>query len=144
MFNWKIHATAMAKANPMDVWNVWKDVSSWPKWDHELEWSTLKGPFKIGAEGQLKPKGWLPSKFSIISLEEGKSHSDQTKMPFTSVIFDHIVTPHTDSYVQIAHTVNVSGLLAPLLWLTMRFSLKKGLPKAVERLARIVEEQAKE
>jgi len=143
MFKWKIHATAKAKAKPSDVWKIWTDVEAWPKWDHELEWSSLSGPFKVGTEGQLKPKGWFASKFCIISMEEGKAHSDRTQMPFTSVVFSHIATPCEESQVQISHSVEVSGLLAPILWLTMRFSLKKGLPQAVERLARIAEEQAR-
>jgi len=143
MFKWEIQASAMAQATAMDVWNLWKDVETWPVWDHELEWSKLNGPFKNGTEGELKPKGWFASKFRIISMEEGKSHSDITEMPFTSLIFNHIVTPALNSQVNISHSVQVTGLLAPLLWLTMRFTLKKGLPLAVERLAKMAEEKSR-
>ncbi len=142
MFKWKITASAKAQARPSDVWEIWTDVAAWPKWDHELEWSSLNGPFKVGTEGKLKPKGWPESKFCLISVEEGKAHSDKTQMPFTSIVFNHTMAPCENSQVKIMHTVEVSGLLAPLLWLTMRFALKKGLPKAVEKLAKMAEARA--
>ncbi|MGL5626624.1 MAG: hypothetical protein ACRDDW_03775 [Candidatus Rhabdochlamydia sp.] len=90
----------------------------WPKWDHELEWSFLDGPFIVGSTGKLKPKGWFASKFSIVSVEEGKEHVDRTEMPFTKIIFSHSLIASENGQVAIVHHVEVSGLLAPLLWLT--------------------------
>jgi len=141
MFKWVVTAKAKTKANPRDIWNLWVDVPSWPKWDHELEWSFLDGPFKVGSTGKLKPKGWFASKFSLVSVEEGKAHSDRTEMPFTKVIFSHSLTSSENGQVAIVHHVEVSGLLAPLLWLTMRRTIKKGLPQAVSRLAQLAELQ---
>lgn len=142
MFKWKLSAESKAKATSKNVWAIWTDVSSWPKWDHELEWSVLEGPFKVGTKGKLKPKGWFASTFEIISVEKDKSHSDKTVMPLTEVIFSHEVTSCDQSHVKIEHTVVVKGLLAPLLWLTMRNKLKSGLPSAVNRLALLAEEHA--
>lgn len=142
MFKWSISAEAFVKAQPSDVWSIWIDVSAWPKWDHELEWSSLSGPFQVGTEGQLKPKGWPPSKFRLILVEEGKAHSDKTVMPMTEIIFNHSVAPVENGQVRIVHHVEVRGLLAPLLWFTMRRVLKKGLPKAVNTLAQLAEERS--
>lgn len=142
MFKWSISAEALAKAQPSDVWSIWIDVSSWPKWDQELEWSSLNGPFQVGTEGQLKPKGWPPSKFHLISVEENKAHGDKTVMPMTEIIFNHSVATLGNGQVRVVHHVEVRGLLAPLLWLTMRRTLKKGLPKAVSTLAQLAEERS--
>ncbi len=142
MFKWNIRAESKAKASPQDVWDIWTDVPSWPKWDHELEYSQLNGPFKVGTKGKLKPKGWPASEFCLISVDEGKSHSDKTRMPLTDVIFNHTVTPCGNSEVSIVHHVEVSGLLAPLLYLTMRMALKKGLPTAVKTLAKMAEDRS--
>lgn len=142
MFSWTIQADAKAKASSEQVWAIWTDVTSWPKWDHELEWSMLEGPFKVGTTGKLKPKGWPASKFQLTSVIEGQSHSDKTRMPLTDVVFNHTVKPCGDSQVCITHQVTVSGLLAPLLWLTMRVALKKGLPRAVKTLASMAEENS--
>ncbi len=141
MFKWTITAEVKTKAKPRDIWNLWVDVPSWPKWDHELEWCSLDGSFKVGSTGKLKPKGWFASTFRLISVEEGKSHSDRTEMPFTKVTFHHSLAPCGNGQVSIVHRVEVSGLLAPLLWLTMRRAIKKGLPKAVNKLAQMAESQ---
>ena len=144
MFKWEVWAETKAKSNSECVWDIWTDVGSWPTWDHELEWSNLNGPFKIGTKGKLKPKGWPASEFCIISVEEGKSHSDKTVMPLTKIIFNHELKQLDNNTTYIRHHVTVSGLLAPLLWLTMRRTLKKGLPKAVQALARLAESKMEE
>ncbi|MDP1609104.1 MAG: SRPBCC family protein [Chlamydiales bacterium] len=139
MFRWTLTAEVKTKADPNAIWDLWVDVPSWPKWDHELEWCSLDGPFKVGTTGKLKPKGWLASTFRLISVEEGKAHSDRTEMPFTKIIFNHSLSPCENGEVTIVHQVEVCGLLAPLLWLTMRRAIKKGLPQAVNRLAQLAE-----
>jgi hypothetical protein len=144
MFKWSVQAEATAKATPRNVWDIWTDVASWPTWDHDLEWSQLHGPFKVGTEGKLKPKGWPASKFRLISVEEEKSHSDRTVMPLTEVVFKHSLAVSNGKEVRILHRVEVRGLLAPLLWMTMRLALKKGMPVAVKKLAQLAEARAKE
>jgi hypothetical protein len=139
MLNWHVQADAIAKAQPRDIWRIWTDVSNWPTWDQELEWSFISGPFKVGAKGKLKPKGWLASSFRIISVENEKSHSDITIMPLTEIVFKHWLEPYGDSKTRIYHRVEVNGFLAPLLWLTMRRTLKKGMPLAVQKLAVLAE-----
>ncbi len=142
MFKWIVQAEATAKASSRDVWDIWTDVSSWPTWDQDLEWSVLDGPFKVGTEGKLKPKGWPASKFCLISVEEEKSHSDRTQMPMTEVVFKHSLDRCGEHEIRIKHRVEVRGLLAPLLWLTMRRALEKGMPHAVKKLAQLAESRA--
>lgn len=57
----------------------------------------------------------------------------------TEVIFNHFVIPCNQVEVCIIHRVEVSGLLAPILWMTMRRALKKGMPQAIKRLALLAE-----
>lgn len=142
MFKWTVQAEIITKASPLEVWNIWTDVSSWPTWDEDLEWSSLNGPFKVGTEGKLKPKGWPVSKFRLIAVKKYKSHSEKTAMPLTKIIFSHSLIPDNKN-VKIIHRVEASGLLAPLLWLTMRKALKKGMPQALKKLAQLAELKAK-
>lgn len=139
MFSWSISATGTAKASPSDVWKIWKDVPNWPTWDTDLEWSRLDGDFAEGTTGTLKPKGWFSSKFTITKIESNKKHSDTTYMPFTTLVFEHRVESINKQQVKIMHDLKVSGLLAPLLWLTMRFQLKKSVPHALKNLVQKVE-----
>lgn len=142
MFKWSLSASATAKARPSDIWKIWTDVSSWPEWDHGLEWSKLNGPFAAGTMGELKPKGYPPLKFILTHVEEGEGYSDVTSMPLTKISFTHSAEPMGE-HIRITHHVTVSGLLAPILWFTLRKNLQKGLPVAVGCLANLAEERGR-
>jgi hypothetical protein len=142
MFSWEVNAVEVAKSNPEAVWNVYKDVSNWPSWDEELTWSRLDGKFAEGTKGTLKPKGWFASDFTILEIVPNEAHSDVTHMPFTTLVFSHKLKKISETHVQITHHVKVSGLLAPLLALTMRFQFKKSVPKALKNLVKKVEKLA--
>ncbi len=138
MFNWEINVEMTANATPDDVWNIWKDVPNWPKWDKDLEWSRLNGDFAKGTTGRLKPKGWFASDFIISDLTPNQSHVNTTKMPQTKLVFKHELEKISDSQVRIQHNLRVKGLLAPLLFFTMRVKLRKAIPEALENLVAMV------
>ena len=140
MWNWKIEASAETKADPKSIWNCWKDVPSWPKWDHELEWSLIEGPFARGTKGKLKPKGWPETPFCI-TLVERDSYQDETILLLTKVVFTHQLQSLTENKTKITHRAEVKGFLAPILRLTLGRKLKKGLPIAVPALARRAENE---
>ena len=139
MFTWEINAERTATTSPDNVWNIWKDVPNWPSWDTDLEWSRLNGEFAAGTTGTLKPKGWFASNFTVTEVIPNSIHKDTTYMPFTTLVFSHHVEKINTTQVRIVHNLKVSGLLAPLLWLTMRFQLRKSIPHALENLVQRVE-----
>jgi hypothetical protein len=143
MLKWTVKAEAKAQASCADVWEIWTDVPSWPKWDRELEWSSLDGPFIPGTKGKLKPRGWPTTKFHLSWVEKDKSYSDETQMPLTKVTFSHHVHRVETTTILIQHHVTVCGLLAPLLFFALRPKLLKGLNLAVGTLAQLAEAKSK-
>ena len=135
MWNWTLEASVKTGASEEAIWKLWTDVSSWPEWDHELDWCSIEGPFVVGASGKLKPKGWMVTRFTLTHVEKNRGFADLTRMPLTSVIFRH-------SYVngKLTHRVEVKGLLAPFLRLTMGKKIEKEMPKAIAALAKKAEE----
>lgn len=136
---WKVQASIESTASVQAVWKLWTDVSSWPSWDNELEWSTLQGPFVSGAEGSLKPKGWSATKFTLVDVQENKQFSTISSLPFTIMRFDHTVHPIDATHVLITHKATITGLLAPILYFSMRKTLERGLSNAVIQLAALAE-----
>lgn len=134
MWNWIIEASEEATVDPEKIWELWSDVSSWPKWDRDLLWASLEAPFAEGAVGKLKPKGWVVSSFLITKVRSLEGFSDETAMPLTRAIFHHKLTQLDNGKVRITHSAEVRGLLAPLLRLTLGKKLAVGLPEAVKRL----------
>lgn len=139
MWNWSLEASVETTAKPEAVWKLWTNVEGWPRWDHELEWCRLDGPFKVGNKGKLKPKGWFASDFILTEVMENVGYGDITNVPLTQLIFKHRVVPIGNNRVRITHRVMVKGLLAPLFRLTLGKKLKHGLPKAVKKLADMAE-----
>lgn len=132
------------KATPKAVWELWTDVENWPTWDDEVEWSQLDGPFQAGTTGQLKPKGGPAIAFTLTDVKSGKAFSNLSQIPMTTILFEHTLTPTDNFQLLIKHHVTVSGLLAPLLYFTMRKNLQKGLPIALLKLGKKAEEASRD
>lgn len=139
MFSWEIKAVQTTNAKPQDIWEIWTDVSDWKSWDTDLEWSKINGKFEVGTTGTLKPKGWFSSNFTITEMNQDKSHCETTYLPFTTLQFNHTLEEISDRQVKITHNLKVSGLLSPLLWLTMRFKLRNTIPEALTNLVQKLE-----
>jgi len=138
---WSLEETRVVKAAPEKVWRLWTEVSGWNRWDAEVEWSALEGVFAVGSRGQLKPKGAPVSRFVLTEVSPGRSFSDCTRLPLASLEFIHRLEPCAEG-VRVTHRVQLSGLLSGVFarWLGKNF--QRGLPHAVESLARMAEAEA--
>ncbi|MFK7890679.1 MAG: SRPBCC family protein [Granulosicoccus sp.] len=50
------HAITIS-ASAQTIFDIYKDIESWPKWDPDLESVSLDGTFSLGATGWIKPQG---------------------------------------------------------------------------------------
>ena len=139
MFSWSVEASYKTTAAKEKIWDLWADVPNWPQWDIDLEWSKLEGPFATGGKGSLKPKGGPTFSFKLTQVVPYRSFSVATSLPLTTILFAHILEKGPDGTHQIRHYADCKGLLAPLLFLTLRRSLKKGLPLSVHKISEMAE-----
>lgn len=139
MFYWELEYSFETKAKPSEIWKFWCDVEGWPLWDNELEWCTLEGNFETGSKGQLKPKNWQVTPFTLTHVEPYKSFSDSTDMPFTRMEFFHTISPTSHGSFKVSHQVKVKGLLAPILKRTVGKKIIRGMPIAMQKLKALVE-----
>ena len=138
MFTWSVESGTTVKARAKDIWALWSDVGAWPTWSQDLEWSQLDGLFAVKSTGTIKPKNWPISTFTVTQIEEGKSFITESNLPKTKMTFSYTMNPKGEK-VHLVHRVTVAGILAPILWLTLRNSMKKALEKNVKQLATRVE-----
>ena len=130
--------TLETTALPENIWAWWADVSGYNAWDDGIEWAKLNGEFKVGASGELKPRGGRATVFTITEMVEGRSFSDLTKLPFARLRFQHSMEP-TDMGARLTHCIEVEG---PLAWIWVRVlqpALGASLPAAMRKLARLAE-----
>jgi uncharacterized protein YndB with AHSA1/START domain len=135
---WSCEYTTETKASSKAVWRLWTDVSNWKRWDSEVLWSRLEGPFAVGTRGVLKPKHGPQAKFVLSEVQEELRFVDQTKVAGTTLTFIHELQP-TPNGTKMTHRVEITGLLAPVLGATLGRQLKAGLPSAVQNLAQLAE-----
>jgi len=130
--------TLETTALPENIWALWMDVPGYSGWDDGIEWAKLSGEFKVGASGELKPRGGRAAVFTITELVEGRSFSDLTKLPFARLRFRHSMEP-TDMGTRMTHRIEVEG---PLTWIWVQVlqpSFQASLPAAMRKLARLAE-----
>ncbi len=141
MWNWEYCESVETTATPEQIWKVWHNVEEWPKWDKAIQWAKIDGPFEVGTVGALKPEGFPVTKFTITDVEPLKGYSDVSKLPFTTIKFDHSMEQISENRVRITHHVETKGLLAFLLRFTLLRQLKKGLKNAITKLTRLAENE---
>lgn len=117
-----------------EIWQKYSDVSTWNTWDKETESSSLDGQFVVGGTGTVKPKGSPSSKFTLTELTVNKSFTVTCAMPGAQIQFHHSLNQKTVDTVEITHSVELVGLLAPVWKLLIGTSLVKGLDSTIENL----------
>ena len=135
-WNWSYQTSIETTAKKESAWAHWTDVPNWPSWDHELEWSLLIGTFQEGGYGRLKPKGIGPTlKFQFTKVVPKQEFTNVALAPFgTKIEFQHRIEPISEEKSCLTLKVEAKRFLAPLLRFTLLRSLKREMPKALQRL----------
>ncbi|WP_019219879.1 hypothetical protein [Bartonella florencae] len=139
MFKWIHREEINTEASAEQIWAMWEDVTTWPCWDHELEWVELSGAFKAGTAGQMKPKKVPKVTFILDKVMKNVCFSNYAKLPFTHIRFNHEYVLSTESGFlknKIRHTVAMSGLLAPLFGMIIGTKIKQHLRDAMIEMNR--------
>jgi hypothetical protein len=128
----------VTSASKESIWALWANVGDWPVWDKELEWVTIDGAFKGGQTGKIKPKGAPGSRYVITDCVPFQRFSSQSKLPFATLFFDHIITPNNEG-ISVTHTIAIAGPLSGLFKRLLGKNLKNGLIAALPQLIGLAE-----
>lgn len=135
---WSTEASAQTTATPERVWALWSDVEGWSRWDPDVVEASLDGRFSVGSSGVLKPKGGPRLRFSLTEVTVNHSFTDRCRLPLATLDFIHALTPASGGTV-ITHRVVMNGPLTFIFRRLMGSGIERGLPSAVESLARHAE-----
>lgn len=133
---WITSATATTKASPDEVFARYRDVGSWSLWDEAIEDATIHGPFEAGTTGVICPVGGPRAAFTITAADPGRRFTDVTRLPGAQMTFDHTLEDGSDGETVITHTVTITGPTTFLISRAIGRKIAKGLPEAIESLAR--------
>ena len=112
------------------VWNVTTDIENWPRWTPTVtNVSRLDdGPFKIGSVAHIKQPGLPETQWRVTELREGKGFTWETRIYGMQMSATHDLSAlgsQTESILRI----EISGILATLLWPLIRSSAKRNLER---------------
>ena len=122
------------------IWELWADVPNRTRWDRDLEYAKLDGPFRTGSTGEVKLRGQPPRKFLIIHCEPLEGYTDRFYLPFYGKMDWHHTIKETGGGREVAFRIEVSGPAALILAPIMRNILRDDLPPSVDKLVSLAED----
>src|SRR5690349_501503 len=78
-------------ADPADVWAVWSDLASYPKWDDREEINQPNGPLAVGTTGTFKQRSRGAGTYKITAVEPGGRWVNEIALPGGRLVIDHRV-----------------------------------------------------
>ena len=134
-----IEVTRKTTATREQVWELWADVPDRTRWDADLEYARLDGPFKAGSTGEVKLEGQPAREFLIIYCEPLEGYTDRFFLPLYGKMDWHHTIRETEGGREVTFETEVSGPSALILAPIMRNILQDDLPPTVEKLISLAE-----
>jgi len=110
------------------------------RWDADLEYARLDGPFRAGSTGEVKLNGQPARKFLITYCERLEGYTDRFFLPFYGRMDRHHTISETRGGREVTFRIEVSGPTALILAPIMRNILQDDLPSSVDKLLTLAEE----
>jgi uncharacterized membrane protein len=120
----------------------WADTDTWPEWNTDTEWVTLRGPFEQGARGQLKPKGAPRVGFEVTALVPGEEFTDVSRLVGARLTFRHLLSTTPEGATRVDVTVTMRGPLARVWAKALGKGIAQSLQGDLDRLAAAAEASA--
>jgi uncharacterized protein YndB with AHSA1/START domain len=132
-------ASAISKANPETIWQLYSDVTNWKRWDDAIISSHVEGAFEVGSHGSMTIEGNpRPLPFVLLEVEANRIFRDVTEIPGVKIEFTHRLEPTAEG-TKITHHVTISGPAWEQVAATVGKKLEHGLPITVASLAKLAE-----
>ena len=136
-----IEVSRETTASREQIWELWADVPNRTRWDANLEYATLNGPFRVGSTGEVKLEGQPARKFLITYCEPLEGYTDRFFLPLYGKMDWHHTIEETEGGRQVNFKIEVSGPTALILAPIMRNILQDELPPTVDKLIFLAEEK---
>jgi uncharacterized membrane protein len=128
-------------APPHIVWNILRDVESWPKWTPTMSsvaFASQKG-FEIGAPVLIQQPGLPLSTWTITAHNDGHSFTWRTTSPGVTVDAHHVVLDQAGTTI-VEFSITMFGPLAAIVWAVSRKKIRGFIAQEIESLRMVAEE----
>src|SRR3569833_2116544 len=90
------------------IWPLWADTARWPEGFAGVRSVGLEGPFAVGTAGTMTMDGMPPITFTLTEVTEGRSFTDETRLPDAFLRFELVLTD-VDGGTRITYRVTIDG-----------------------------------
>lgn len=121
------------------VWQVTRDVESWPQWSPTMDAVTVAdgGSVVVGSRVRVRQPRLRPATWVVDHLDELERFCWHTDGPGYRIVADHLLEASADGAgTQVRLTVMVNGLLARPLWLLTGRMIRDYLDQEADALKR--------
>jgi hypothetical protein len=132
---WTYEHTLETQASADSIWRLWADVASWSRWDADIEWARLEGPFATGSRGRMKPRGVPAAAFTLVSVLPGVSYTVEQRVPLARLRFHHELAAADADRTRLTHGVTIDGSLGPFYAFLFGGRMRANFPKITNDLA---------
>lgn len=126
-------------ASPEQVWRVWSDMSTWGEWNPNVSTMDWKGGFVSGSTGVMNTRAGQHHKMQLVDVVPRRSFALETAVvPGTKFRFNCRIEPAAGK-TKVTQTVEVGGLLGPVLGGMLGPQVSKDFPTLLANLAKKAE-----
>mgnify|MGYP000199134656 CR=1 FL=1 len=128
------YSKTFKNVNKETIWQLWTDVNNWIKWQEDLDYCKLAGPFAVGNHFMLKPKGVNKAfKIELTEIEEGRKFTDCTTF-FGAKMYGTLELEETKEGLRLTNVHTVTGLLRWLWIKLVAQNVANSAPQQMEAL----------
>jgi hypothetical protein len=133
---WTYDYSAESTARPDRIFDLFRDVTTWPHWNPGVEWMELDGPFAAGTTGTMKVPGQDPLRMPLVWVEDDLGFEDETEIPDAGVVVRvrHALKDVGEGLTRITYEVTIDGPAAGDLGPTIGPEITADFPAVVAAL----------
>jgi uncharacterized protein YndB with AHSA1/START domain len=131
---WVYEHTSETGASREAVWEVLSDLDNWPTWDTSMESVALQGPFAVGTEVVMTPKGQDPITSRIVQIVPHEVYADETAFGGVVLRFTHTLSPVAGDGTRVLHRLEITGPDADAVGPELGPAITEDFPEAMDAL----------
>jgi hypothetical protein len=106
---WSREHAAEAAVAPAAIWDLWADVQRCGDWNADIERIAIEGPFAVGSEITMTPRGADPVLLRIVAAEPGESFVDEASFEGLAIRTEHRIERLGGERVRVVYRTEIGG-----------------------------------
>jgi hypothetical protein len=109
IFMWVHEESISTTATASQIWRLFSDVRSWPRWNAGVTRIELTGSFEAGASFAMHTPDGEIFHSTLTDVQENAGFTDETKVDGTKVTVHHRILPGVRGQLKILYRTEISG-----------------------------------